>query len=168
MDHPCAAAWKATRKKKRRRTTTRQRKNTKEHTKKEKEEKKRRKERERRGESVPEQTAAGVRSRAASLQVYMRSLPLNQGTGWINNTIDIPVMRSQRTSHNYFIVAVMRAPARPVHSALPGSSLLEARPKPGRGCIDHGCCILMMRVDVELEAAAGEGLLGILRFILQN
>lgn len=56
------------------------------------------------------------------LEVYMCSLPLNQGTGWINNTIDIPVMRSRCAIHNYFIVAVMRALAllmRPVQTGRP-------------------------------------------------
>lgn len=55
-----------------------------------------------------------------------------------------------------------------MHSALPGSSLLEARPKLGLGCIDHGCCILMMHVDVKPEATAAQGLAEVLRHILQK
>ncbi len=76
-----------------------------------------------------QQTGAWVRRRGVRLEVYMCSLPLNQGTGWINNTIDIPVMRSRRTIHNYFIVAVMRASALLTHPALAGRPLLKPGPR---------------------------------------
>lgn len=38
-------------------------------------------------------------------------------------------MRSLRTIHNYFIVAVMRAPALPLHPALAGRPLLKPGPR---------------------------------------
>lgn len=85
-----------------------------------------------------QQTGAWVRRRGTRLEVYMCSLPLNQGTGWINNTIDIPVMRSWRAIHNYFIVAVMRALALPMHCALAGRPLQKTRAQ--RQEVDLCCC----------------------------
>lgn len=69
-----------------------------------------------------------ARRRGMRLEVYMCSLPLNQGIGWINNTIDIPVMRSRCAIHNYFIVAVMRALALPMCPAQTGRPLQTLGP----------------------------------------